>query len=159
MSRDVKISYLKSLQGYLWETGYQNGQLKCPLFSDVAPKFAEWTSNGVRIIIYSSGSVAAQKLLFAHTKGDPSDLTGLIAGYFDIVNAGPKTDPSSYEKIAATHSDCPVNEWLFLSDNVQEVEAAKQAGMRSYVVERPGNARLSEVVRSQHRVIKAFNEL
>ncbi|KAK5664141.1 hypothetical protein OQA88_356 [Cercophora sp. LCS_1] len=157
--RDVKISYLKSLQGYLWETGYHTGELKAPLFPDVAPKFSAWTKDGVRIIIYSSGSVAAQKLLFAHTNGDPSDLMPVITDYFDTVNAGPKTESSSYGKIASSHADHPAHEWLFLSDNVKEVEAAKQAGMQSFIVERPGNADLSEETRKQHKVIKSFEEL
>ena len=161
MSRDVKIAYLKGLQGYLWENGYKTGQLKAPLFPDVAPKFDSWKAEGVTIMIYSSGSVPAQKLLFRHTNGDPvSDLTPLIADYFDTVNAGLKQEAASYEKILAQHPEHPVaSEWLFLSDNVKEVEAAKQAGMQSVVVDRPGNAELSGEARAQHRVIKSFDEL
>jgi enolase-phosphatase E1 len=159
MSRDLKIPYLKSLQGYLWETGYHTGQLKAPLFPDVGPKFAEWTAAGLRIIIYSSGSVAAQKLLFAHTNAEPADLMAMIADYFDTANAGPKTEASSYEKIASQHADHPPKEWLFLSDNVKEVEAAKLAGMQSFIVERPGNADLSDDARKLHTVIKSFEEL
>jgi len=159
MSRDVKISYLKSLQGYLWESGYRTGQLKAPLFRDVGPKFASWAADGVRIIIYSSGSVAAQKLLFAHTNAEPADLIPMIADYFDTVNAGPKTEASSYERIASKHTGYPPEEWLFLSDNVKEVEAAKQAGMQSIIVERPGNAALSDDARKLHTVIKSFEGL
>ena len=159
MSRDVKASYLKSLQGYLWETGYHSGQLKAPLFPDVGPKFASWTKDGVRIIIYSSGSVAAQKLLFRHTNGEPADLTPVIADYFDTVNAGLKQEASSYEKIASQHADTLPGEWLFLSDNVKEVEAAKKAGMQSFIVQRPGNAELSDEARAQHKIIESFDEL
>ncbi|KAK4242619.1 HAD-like domain-containing protein [Achaetomium macrosporum] len=171
MSRDVKISYLKSLQGYLWESGYVSGALKAPLFPDVAPKIASWTAKKegagdgegegrVRVMIYSSGSVAAQKLLFRHTNAEPvADLTPLITDFFDTVNAGPKTERASYEKIAAKYPEVPVGQWLFLSDNVREVEAAKEAGMQSVVVERPGNAGLSEEDRRKHRVIKSFDEL
>ena len=159
MSRDVKASYLKSLQGYLWEKGYQSGQLKAPLFPDVAPQFQAWKKDRIRIIIYSSGSVPAQKLLFKHTNGDPADLTPLIADFFDTVNAGPKMESASYEKIAAKHKRYPIGEWLFLSDNVKEVAAAKEAGMQSYVVQRPGNADLSDEARKEHRVIQSFDEL
>ncbi|KAL2156079.1 hypothetical protein VTH82DRAFT_824 [Thermothelomyces myriococcoides] len=165
MSRDVKIAYLKSLQGYLWEAGYASGALKAPLFPDVVPKIREWASGGpegVKVMIYSSGSVAAQKLLFRHTDdgaGGQADLTGLLSDYFDTVNAGPKTERSSYERIAAKYPEVPMEEWLFLSDNVREVEAAKEAGMQSYIVERPGNAPLSEEERSRHRVVTSFEEL
>jgi enolase-phosphatase E1 len=170
MSRDVKISYLKSLQGYLWASGYASGALKAPLFPDVAPKISSWTAKKegagegegrvVRVMIYSSGSVAAQKLLFRHTNAEPvADLTPLITDFFDTVNAGPKTERASYEKIAAKYPEVPGGQWLFLSDNVREVEAAKEAGMQSVIVERPGNAQLSDEDRRKHRVIRSFDEL
>jgi enolase-phosphatase E1 len=174
MRRDVKIAYLKSLQGYLWEEGYASGALKAPLFPDVADKILSWTGNqpqqkddggneekeNTRVMIYSSGSVAAQKLLFKHTNhSERPDLTGVISDYFDTVNAGLKTEASSYAKIAAQHPDIPVGEWLFLSDNVKEVEAAKAAGMQSFVVDRPGNAELSDEDRRRHRVVKSFEEI
>ncbi|KAK3494547.1 enolase-phosphatase E1 [Neurospora hispaniola] len=160
MSKDLKISYLKSLQGYLWETGYRNGELKAPLFLDVAPQLARWREHGgVKVMIYSSGSVPAQKLLFGHTNGEPSDILPWLSDFFDTVNAGPKQEKASYEKIAAKHQEYPIGEWLFLSDNVKEVEAAKQAGMQSYIVDRPGNAELPEEARKQHRVIKSFEEI
>jgi enolase-phosphatase E1 len=160
MSRDVKIAYLKSLQGYLWENGYRTGELKAPLFPDVAPKFKSWAEKGKHIIIYSSGSVPAQKLLFKHTNAEPTDLTPMIGDYFDTVNAGPKTEASSYEKIMSQHSlsDGP-SSWLFLSDNVKEVEAAKAAGMQSFVVQRPGNAPLPADIEKRHKVINDFDEL
>jgi enolase-phosphatase E1 len=159
MSRDVKIAYLKSLQGYLWENGYATGEIKAPLFPDVAPKLASWHGEGKPIMIYSSGSVPAQKLLFRYTNGDPSDLIPLLTDFFDTVNAGPKMEASSYEKIQAKHPEYPFDEWLFLSDNVKEVEAAKQAGMQSYIVERAGNAELSPEARTQHRVITSLDEI
>ncbi|KAK2070152.1 hypothetical protein P8C59_004675 [Phyllachora maydis] len=144
MSQDVKISYLKGLQGFLWEEGYRSGRIKAPLYPDVAPRLAAWKhDDGREIMIYSSGSVAAQKLLFRHTDADPADLTSLLSDYFDTINAGPKTQRSSYEKIAAQYPQYLPSDWLFLSDNEKEVEAAKQAGMASYIVERPGNAELS----------------
>lgn len=159
MSRDVKISYLKSLQGYLWENGYASGALKAPLFPDVPPKFLEWKAKGLEIIIYSSGSVPAQKLLFRHTNAvTQSDLTPLITDYFDTVNAGLKQEVGSYQKIAAAYNRFPVGKWLFLSDNVSEVEAAKAAGMRSYVVQRPGNADLPAGTEERHKVIRSFDE-
>ncbi|XXH04878.1 cAMP-dependent protein kinase catalytic subunit [Hypoxylon texense] len=160
VERDVKVSYLKSLQGYLWESGYASGDLKAPLFPDVPAKLAEWRHRGLSIMIYSSGSVAAQKLLFKHTDAAPtSDLTPQIADWFDTVNAGLKTDASSYETIASTHPEFSPAEWLFLSDNVKEVDAAIEAGMRSIVVQRPGNAPLSPEVPQRLRVIETFESL
>ncbi|KAL1867640.1 hypothetical protein VTK73DRAFT_4063 [Phialemonium thermophilum] len=156
--RDVKAPYLKSLQGYLWESGYRSGALRAKLFPDVAPRLAAWRGQGVDLVVYSSGSVAAQKLLFAHTTD--GDLTPRFAGYFDTVNAGPKTEAASYTRIASQYADrYEPADWLFLSDNVREVEAAKEAGMRSVVVQRPGNAPLPTEVADKHRVIQDFDEL
>lgn len=93
-------------------------------------------------MIYSSGSVPAQKLFFSHTTSEPSDLSHLISDWFDTVNAGPKTDGDSYLKIMSRHSDINPHRWLFLSDNLNEVEAARNSGMRSLPVIRPGNAPL-----------------
>ena len=160
MSRDVKVSYLKALQGHLWQAGYASGSLRAPLFPDVAPALAAWRAAGAQVMIYSSGSVAAQKLLFRHTDGEPADLTGGIADYFDTVNAGPKTERRSYEVIASRHPECgPVGGWLFLSDNEREVAAAKEAGMQSVVVDRPGNAEVGAEERRVHRVVRSFGEL
>lgn len=177
MSRDVKIAYLKSLQGYLWENGYASGALKAPLFPDVVPRIRQWaatrstsTSEGAgddagseekgSVMIYSSGSVPAQKLLFKYTNtADEPDLTGYLADYFDTVNAGPKQEAASYTRIAAAHPEVPVGRWLFLSDNVREVEAALEAGMQSYVVVRPGNAPLTPEEEARHRVVRSFEEI
>ncbi|KAF4954971.1 hypothetical protein FGADI_4881 [Fusarium gaditjirri] len=143
VKRDVKIAYLKSLQGYLWLQGYKSGDIVAPLFPDVEPFFNEATQAGKKIIIYSSGSVPAQKLLFSHTNSGKSDMTCLIADYFDTTNAGPKTEVDSYTKIISEHPEYKdVNRWLFLSDNISEVKAAVGAGMRSLPVVRPGNAPL-----------------
>lgn len=160
MSRDVKIAYLKSLQGYLWQNGYATGELKAPLFADVPSKLLAWKARGLEIMIYSSGSVPAQKLLFKHTDYEAQkDLTPLISDHFDTVNAGLKQEVGSYQRIAGKHEAHPVGRWLFLSDNVREVEAAKAAGMRSFVVQRPGNGELPEGTENRHKVIESLDEI
>ncbi|KAI1189867.1 enolase-phosphatase E1 [Nemania serpens] len=159
MDRDVKIAYLKSLQGYLWEEGYAAGHLKAPLFPDVSEKLSVWHQNGLKIMIYSSGSVPAQKLLFKHTNAEPSDLTPLISDWFDTVNAGLKTEPKSYQTIAEAHPEVPARQWLFLSDNTREVEAAIATGMKSMVVRRPGNPELPHGVVGRLPIIDSFVSL
>lgn len=155
----MKVSYLKSLQGYLWKEGYASGNLKAPLFADVPTKLSEWQHKGLKIMIYSSGSVAAQKLLFQYTNASPSDLTSRISDWFDTVNAGLKTDANSYKTISSKYPAFSPNEWLFLSDNVSEVDAAIQAGMQSVVVQRPGNAPLPVEIPKRLRVIETFESL
>lgn len=139
MAADVKAPYLKAMQGYLWEAGYKSGKLRAPVFDDVGPAMTSWHAAGITLIIYSSGSVPAQKLLFAHTTADPSDLSPLITDWFDTVNAGPKTERESYARIAERYPGVPPSRWLFLSDNLSEVRAAREAGMQSLPVTRPGN--------------------
>ncbi|CAD6439369.1 72b296dd-9852-4f1e-9200-86229ece155b [Sclerotinia trifoliorum] len=169
MAQDLKISYLKSLQGYLWLRGYESGELKCPLFPDVYPAMKKWKENGANICIYSSGSVAAQKLLWRYTT--EGDLRGCIwngvdgvekieGGYWDTVNAGLKQESTSYERIAkANRALGEVGEWLFLSDNVKEVRAAKESGMKSFVVVREGNADISAEEREGQVLIESFGEV
>ncbi|KAL1889790.1 enolase-phosphatase E1 [Sporothrix stenoceras] len=170
VARDVKASYLKGLQGLLWKEGYENGTIKAPLFADVLPAFTAWQIAGITLMIYSSGSVAAQKLLFRYTGvvGEATnastpgkDVTPLLSDYFDTVNAGPKTAAASYSTILAAHAkEFPnASSWLFLSDNVLEVAAAKEAGLQSYVVQRPGNAPLAATVADEHKVITTFEGL
>ncbi|OAA37482.1 2,3-diketo-5-methylthio-1-phosphopentane phosphatase [Metarhizium rileyi] len=142
MAADIKAPYLKALQGLLWEAGYESGDLKAPIFPDVAPFISEAHHAGKKIMIYSSGSVPAQKLFFAHTTAQPSDLSPFISGWFDTVNAGPKREASSYSAILATHPNFEASRWLFLSDNLNEVGAALASGMCSLPVTRPGNAPL-----------------
>lgn len=161
MSRDVKIAYLKSLQGYLWQSGYSSGALVCPLFPDVEPCLRKWHANGIRLIIYSSGSVAAQKLLFQHTNSaENKDMRDLLSGFFDTVNAGLKQEKESYERILKSEgADGEKGRWLFLSDNVREVEAALEAGMQSLVVVREGNMVISDNDKERFTLVKSFEEI
>lgn len=159
MAKDLKISYVKSLQGYLWLSGYESGDIRCPLFSDVAPMMRKWHDDSIIIIIYSSGSVPAQKLLFQYTNSTPADLRPLITNYFDTVNAGSKTDEASYTKIAATQPTFDISHHLFLSDNIKEVQAARIAGMQAATIVRPGNAPLSSDEMASNPLIHSFEEL
>ncbi|EGP90004.1 uncharacterized protein MYCGRDRAFT_36370, partial [Zymoseptoria tritici IPO323] len=166
-ARDVKVAYLKNLQGYLWEEGYKSGAYSTPLFPDVVPKLRDWRRRGLELAIYSSGSVFAQKLLFGHVQAESSesgshkkveDLTELFGdeAWFDTTNAGLKTEASSYAKIAESLKPSTM---LFLSDNVKEVDAAIEAGMQSILVDRPGNAAVSEADRSRLQVVTSLDEI
>ena len=86
------------------------------------------------------------------------DLKGLISEWFDTTNAGPKLEASSYIKIAEALTK-PAGKVLFLSDNVKEVQAALGAGMKSIVVDRPGNAALAEEDRRSLHIVGALNEI
>lgn len=157
VSRDVKAPYLKALQGHLWLQGYESGVLKAPLFADVPSFITDAHAAGVKVIIYSSGSVAAQKLFFKHTSATPSDMSSFISGWFDTVNAGPKIDAASYENILAAEGGVDASQWLFLSDNINEVKAARAAGMQSVPVVRPGNAPLPSELDLSNQAVTSFH--
>jgi enolase-phosphatase E1 len=152
MDRDRKSTALKSLQGRIWKGGFENGDLKGTLFPDVPAALERWSANG-HVAIYSSGSVAAQLLLFRHSTF--GDLTPLISGYFDT-RTGPKTSVASYQSIA-TAMDVEPREILFFSDMVREVDSAREAGCHTRLVERDGNAPISDA--HGHRRIKSFKVL
>ena len=124
---DKKITPLKSLQGLIWEAGYQRGELTGHLYADAIRNLQAWKAQGFDLYIYSSGSVYAQKLLFAHT--EVGDLTPLFSGYFDT-HIGGKQDSSSYENIVA-HIGLPAEQLLFLSDIEGELNAAQTAGLQT----------------------------
>jgi enolase-phosphatase E1 len=135
MDRDRKSPALKLLQGYIWERGYRSGALEGEVFPDVAPAIERWRASGIAVAIYSSGSVLAQQLLFAHTA--MGDLTPLVDRFFDT-EVGAKTSPDSYRHIAAA-LQCPTHRLLFVSDAGKELDAACQAGCEVLLCARPGN--------------------
>ncbi|KPQ36408.1 MAG: 2,3-diketo-5-methylthio-1-phosphopentane phosphatase MtnC [Phormidesmis priestleyi Ana] len=132
---DRKSTALKSLQGKIWHTGYQSGQLKSQLFADVLPAFERWQAAGKDLYIFSSGSIQAQKLIFQYSQF--GDLTPYLSGYFDTTT-GPKKEVNSYQKIADAIGH-PPEKILFISDVVAELEPAKNAGFQTLFSQRPGN--------------------
>lgn len=67
MEDDVKATGLKQLQGVIWKSAFESGQLKAHVYDDVPPALKRWHHAGLSLRIYSSGSVQAQKLFFGHT--------------------------------------------------------------------------------------------
>jgi enolase-phosphatase E1 len=129
MDRDRKSGPLKALQGKIWQHGYATGELKGEVYPDVAPALAAWTAAGVRVGIFSSGSVLAQKLLFSTTPA--GDLTTFLSWHFDTA-VGPKQQPESYRAIARTIG-IPPTEILFISDSEPELDAARGVGMHTHL--------------------------
>ena len=132
IDQDRKHTALKALQGMVWEAGYANADFTAPLYPDVPPALARWHAAGHALAVYSSGSVPAQKLLFAHT--DSGDLTGLFSGWFDTAIGG-KREADSYARIAQALDTAP-GDILFLSDVVAELDAAREAGLRTTLIDR-----------------------
>lgn len=132
IKEDKKITPLKTLQGFIWAEGYASGELTGHIYADAAANLRKWHEQGIRLYVYSSGSVAAQKLIFGHS--EEGDLTYLFDGYFDT-HIGGKREPSSYHVIAA-QLELPASEILFLSDIVFELDAAAAVGVRTIALDR-----------------------
>jgi len=152
MSRDSKATPLKSIQGKIWEAGYNSGDLKSEVFPDVPPAFARWREQGRSISIYSSGSVLAQRLLFKSTQF--GDLTPDLSHYFDT-NVGAKKEARSYRRISKKLNLTP-SEILFVSDVDAELDAAASAGLDTRLCIRPGNHPQSHS--DSRLVIHSFDE-
>ena len=153
MDRDRKTTPLKTIQGKIWRQGFENGELRSEIFPDVPGCFSDWRKKDMRIAIYSSGSVAAQKLVFQYTPF--GNLTPLIDAFFDT-RTGPKRDATSYHKIATELSVHPLAV-IFISDVVAELDAAADAGMQVALACRPGNPPISQ--HEKYRVVHYLTEL
>jgi len=134
IDEDRKATPLKTLQGLIWAQGYADGTLKGHVYPDTPEALRRWYTAGVAIYIYSSGSVAAQKLIFGHSID--GDLTPMLTGYFDTTT-GPKREAESYAKIAVA-TGCNPEHILFVSDVQAEVDAARSAGLGALLIDRAG---------------------
>ena len=151
IDEDRKATPLKALQGMIWETGYRQGDFFGHMYEDAARRLREWQAAGLRLYVFSSGSVQAQQLLFAHTEF--GDLTPLFSGYFDT-RIGPKQEPAAYRAIAEAIG-LPSEDILFLSDIEGELEAARAAGMATTrLVREDGPAPVS-----RHPLARDFDEI
>jgi len=151
IDEDRKVTPLKALQGLIWEAGYLDGDFRGHIYEDAVNKLREWNAKGVRLYVYSSGSVYAQKLLFAHT--DFGDLTPLFSGYFDT-HIGHKQDTASYATIQRELGVSP-SEILFLSDIKEELDAARDEGMRTCWLVRDGEPSSQ----AEHTQVADFNQI
>ena len=131
---DRKVTPLKTFQGMVWEQGFKSGAIKGHMYPDVKPALQRWLNCGLKLAIFSSGSIAAQKQLFGFsTEGD---LTPYFSAYFDTTT-GMKRDEQTYQLIVQ-QLNAPANSVLFLSDIHQELEAAHATGLRTLQLVRPG---------------------
>jgi enolase-phosphatase E1 len=155
MDADAKATGLKQLQGLIWKSGFESGELKAHVYDDVPPALAAWNAAGKDVRIYSSGSVQAQRLFFGHTT--IGDLLSHFRGHYDTT-VGPKKEEDSYRKISADFG-LPAGEILFLSDIVAELDAARAAGMQTGLCVRPGNATGQVSSGAAHQEIESFTQV
>ena len=132
IDQDRKHTALKALQGMVWKAGYRDADFTAHIYPDAAPALRSWHDAGLPLYVYSSGSVPAQQLFFGHS--DAGDLTPLVSGWFDT-EVGGKREAASYTRIAREIGVEPAD-LLFLSDVVEELDAAREAGLQTVLVDR-----------------------
>jgi len=150
IAADRKITPLKTLQGLIWRHGYESGDFTGHMYADATEWLRKWSDSGIRLYVYSSGSVAAQQLLFGHS--DAGDLRPLFSGYFDT-GIGHKREEVSYRAIVR-ELGLPAAEVLFLSDVVEELDAARAAGMQTTQIVRDDG-----IGTGGHPLAHAFDEV
>ncbi|KFX13851.1 acireductone synthase [Pectobacterium betavasculorum] len=150
MDEDRKSTALKLLQGIIWRAGYRNGDFQGHLYPDVATQLAAWQRQGLRLYVYSSGSVEAQQLLFGYSNA--GDLRPLFSDYFDT-RVGAKRETDSYRAIAQAIG-LPAEQLLFLSDIRQELDAAQEAGWHTCQLIRDDADSVS-----RHRQVARFDQI
>ncbi|MBH0775688.1 acireductone synthase [Nocardia bovistercoris] len=150
LGSDVKAEPLKAAQGLICAEGFRAGELHGEFFPDVAPALEKWHAAGIRLFVYSSGSVRNQRDWFEFARD--RELASLINGHFDLATSGPKRERDSYERIAAA-IDVPAAQILFLSDHPDELDAAVEAGWSVIGVHRPGEP---NVPRPPHLWVDTF---
>lgn len=152
IDQDRKHTALKALQGMIWDAGYRDADFTAHIYPDTVPMLQQWRARGLPLYVYSSGSVPAQKLFFGHS--DAGDLTSLFSGWFDTETGG-KREAESYKRIADAIG-MPAQNILFLSDVVEELDAARTAGMHTRLVDRLQDypqARSGDAANGHERVI------
>ncbi|ATC92956.1 acireductone synthase [Pseudoalteromonas tunicata] len=148
IATDQKITPLKQLQGMIWQQGYHNRDFTGHLYPDAYQFLQQQFEQGIVLYVYSSGSVKAQHLLFEFS--DYGDIRSLFNNYFDTLVGG-KKEPQSYHNIV-DQLPFSAHEVLFLSDVIEELDAAKSAGLKTCHLVRDGQA-----TSSQHAFIHDFN--
>ena len=152
IDEDRKETSLKALQGLIWKDGYAQSAYQGHVYPDAVAGLRRWSASGVPLFVYSSGSVAAQKLIFGHSVA--GDLNPLFSGYFDT-RIGPKKEAASYRTIV-DRIGLPAGEVLFLSDVPAELDAARSVGVETIRLVRPEDG---TVPGSDHREVSSFDDI
>ena len=157
IDEDRKHPALKALQGMIWADGYAGGEYRAHVYADADEGLRRWHRDGHPLYVYSSGSVEAQKLLFGHSTA--GDLSPLFSGWFDTAIGG-KREVGSYRNLVKSIAR-PAGEIVFLSDVVEELDAAREAGLDTVLLDRREDyptPRLGEATHG-HRRVESFADI
>ncbi|WP_430460154.1 acireductone synthase [Thalassolituus sp. LLYu03] len=155
IAADKKATPLKALQGMIWRSGYEQGDYQAHMYPDATDYLTQWHARGIPLYVYSSGSVAAQKLFFGYSEA--GNLLPLFSGHFDT-QVGGKREADSYRNILSElqkQHDIQAGDVLFLSDIKEELDAAREAGMQTCWLVREGDIPAN----AEHRAVRDFSAI
>jgi enolase-phosphatase E1 len=153
IAEDRKATPLKTLQGLIWAEGFGQTELRAHVYPDAAAGLRRWHDAGLSLYVYSSGSVGAQRVLFANSVH--GDLLPLFSGHFDTT-VGSKRQAASYRVIAEAIG-LAAEDVVFLSDVDAELDAARTAGMQTVRLLRPADTPAGAT--TAHASAVSFDEL
>jgi enolase-phosphatase E1 len=140
---------------FVWHH-YKNADYKAHIYNDAIQKLVEWREKNIKIFVYSSGSIQAQKLFFQYSLY--GDARSLFNDYFDTT-IGVKKNQDSYKKISQAIG-ISSGQILFLSDIESELNAAKNVGYDTCWVIRPDDSEVDiETIQSDHQVVSSFYDI
>lgn len=141
IKQESKIDAVTQLQGLICKEGYRKGLLKSQVYADVIPAFKDWKEQSIDVRLYSFRSKEAQKLFFQHVDDGANEeinLARCLSGYFDATT-GPRQEAATYRKIAESF-ELPAEKILFIGSVPGELDAARQAGLQTALVQRADRA-------------------
>jgi len=157
IDEDRKHPTLKALQGIIWASGYNEGAYRAHVYDDAVAGLRRWHAAEHPLYVYSSGSVPAQKLLFGHSTA--GDLTPLFSGYFDTAIGG-KRERTSYRNLVQALDRKP-SDVVFLSDVVEELDAARAEGIDTVLLDRREDYPVPRIGQATngHRRVESFTDI
>ncbi|KAK4319668.1 hypothetical protein Pmani_009405 [Petrolisthes manimaculis] len=156
VEQDRKVGPLKTLQGHMWRRAYQQGTIKGHVYEDVPGALKAWHEEGKKVVIYSSGSVEAQKLLFKHSCH--GDILHYLSDHFDT-GIGAKGESDSYLNILKSLQSPSPATVLFITDVAKEAQAATEAGLQVVLSVREGTKPLTTQDLETYPTITTFTQL
>jgi enolase-phosphatase E1 len=150
IASDAKVTALKSLQGLIWQEGYERHGVRAHVYEDAIAAMRRYVADGAALYVYSSGSIAAQRLFFGYSAA--GDLLPLLRGFFDTT-IGSKVEAPSYARIAEAIGVEPAR-IAFFSDNAAELDAAREAGLQTVQLARPEDG---TVAVDRHPAVTTFD--
>ncbi|XKL69460.1 hypothetical protein PGB90_007229 [Kerria lacca] len=157
LGRESNVLHLmRDIEGYILKNALLSKELpKLEVFEDVKPALKLWKEKGRKLYIYSSAGEEEQSYFCAYTS--VGNIGKYFSKFFDL-NMGSKTDTTSFTAIAK-FINCSTNDILYITDTPKEAEAAKKAGCKVLIIDRPSNDPCTPDDKAKFEFITSFDQL